>query len=249
LIDNTIYIKLKDTMKIVEQLVHQIYQRYAAMGEVRKPYIYCGEKTKSFYFFSVLALHYIKKHGYQIPTFLKAMSQDFMHNFDSPLIIIDDAAYSAAQLAGLLGNLFYYRHINGRPHLHITAALTALNTISLRKLSQVPTRKSFFMRQEVDMEFAPTPFEIMCLPQRMYTSLPIEIGLERYFTQFLSHLFANRLQSIRLFENHFFCILSVVEFANYFEKAQFRLAYAANLPAGCRMKMPSTLAFVPRCQL
>jgi hypothetical protein len=88
----------------------EINQRYAAMGENKKPYIYCGPPEKSFYFFSVLALHYIKKHGYQIPTFLKAMSQDFMHNFDSPLIIIDDAAYSAAQLAGLLGNLFYYTY-------------------------------------------------------------------------------------------------------------------------------------------
>lgn len=181
LIKNTHYIRLKDTMNIVEQLVHQIYQRYAAMGEVRKPYIYCGEKNKSFYFFSVLALHYIKKHGYKIPTFLKAMSQEFMHNFDAPLIIIDDAAYSAAQLAGLLGNLFYYRHKRGMPHIDITAALTALNTISLRKLSLVPTRKSFFMRQEIDMEFAPTPYEIMCLPERIYTSLPIEIGIERYF--------------------------------------------------------------------
>ena len=53
LIDNTIYIKLKDTMKIVEQLIHQIYQRYATIGEIRKPYIYCGSPNKSFYFFSV----------------------------------------------------------------------------------------------------------------------------------------------------------------------------------------------------
>lgn len=192
LIDSTIYIKLKDTMKIVEQLIHQIYQRYAAIGEIRKPYIYCGPPNKSFYFFSVIALHYIKKHGYQIPSFLKEMSDDFMRNFDAPLIIIDDASYSGAQLAGLLGNLFYYRYINGMPHLHITAALTALNTISLRKLSEVPTKKSFFMRREVDMVFAPTPFEIMCLPERIYTSLPIEIGLERYFN---INLFFNAILS------------------------------------------------------
>lgn len=192
LIDNTIYIKLKDTMKIVEQLIHQIYQRYAAIGEKRKPYIFCGPPEKSFYFFSVLALHYIKKHGYQIPTFLKEMSGDFMRNFNEPLIIIDDASYSGAQLAGLLGNLFYYRHINGKPHLHITAALTALNTISLRKLSQVPTRKSFFMKQEIDMEFVSTPYEIMCLPERIYTSLPIAIGLERYFN---INLFFNAILS------------------------------------------------------
>ena len=190
LIQNTHYIRLKETMKIVEQLVQQIYQRYADTGEFRKPYIYCGEKNKSFYFFSVLALHYIKKHGYQIPTFLKSMSQDFMHSFDAPLIIIDDAAYSAAQLAGLLGNLFYYRHTRAMPHINITAALTALNTISLRKLSQVPTRKGFFMRQEVDMEIAPTPYEIMY--GRLYTSLPIEIGLERYFN---INLFFNAILS------------------------------------------------------
>jgi len=192
LIDHTIYIKLKDTMKIVEQLIHQIYQRYTAIGEFRKPYIYCGLPEKSFYFFSVIALHYIKKHGYQIPGFLKEMSGDFMRNFDAPLIIIDDASYSGAQLAGLLSNLFYYRHINGMPHLHITAALTALNTISLRKLSEVPTKKRLFMRREVDMDFVPTPFEIMCLPERIYASLPIELGLERYFN---INLFFNAILS------------------------------------------------------
>lgn len=192
LIDSTIYIRLQDTMKIVEQLIHQIYQNYAEKGETRKPYIYCGEPTKSFYFFAVISLYYIKKHGYQVPTFLKEMSGDFMRNFNEPLIIIDDAAYSGAQLAGLLGNLFYYRHINGMPHLNITAALTALNTISLSKLSQVPTKKSFFMRKEIDMEFAPTPYHIVYLPERLYTSLPIEIGLERYFN---INLFFNAILS------------------------------------------------------
>lgn len=179
-------------MKIVEQLIHQIYQRYATIGEIRKPYIYCGSPNKSFYFFSVIALYYIKKHGYQTPGFLKEMSGDFMRNFNAPLIIIDDASYSGAQLAGLLGNLFYYRHINGMPHLHITAALTALNTVSLLKLSQVPTQKSIFMKQEIDMEFVPTPYEIMCLPERIYTSLPIALGLERYFN---INLFFNAILS------------------------------------------------------
>jgi hypothetical protein len=127
--------------------------------------------------------HPREDHPFNIRNLIRSFSSD---------TIIDDASYSGAQLAGLLGNFFYYRHINGMPHLNITAALTALNTISLRKLSQVPTRKSIFMRQEVDMDFAPTPYEIICLPERIYKSLPIAIGLERYFN---INLFFNAILS------------------------------------------------------
>jgi hypothetical protein len=42
------------------------------------------------------------------------------------------------------------------------------------------------------MDFVPTPYEIMCLPERIYTSLPIAIGLERYFN---INLFFNAILS------------------------------------------------------
>jgi len=134
LIENTIYIRLEDTMNIVEELVHRIYAKYAQTGETRRPYMYCGQNSKSFYFFACIALYYIKKHGYQIPHFLKLLTPGFMEHFAAPIIIIDDAAYSASQLAGMVGEIYYHRRTIGLPSLDITIALTALNTISLARV-------------------------------------------------------------------------------------------------------------------
>ena len=178
LIENTHYITLKETMDIVEQLIHRIYAKFAQTGETRQPYMFCGPSTKSFYFFACISLFYIKKHGYQIPHFLKLLTPNFMEHFDAHLIIVDDAAYSASQLAGMVGEIYYYRRQIGLRPLDITIALTALNTISLERLSKVPVEKS---RRGVDLYYLPTPYDIIYLPERLYTALPLQLGLERYF--------------------------------------------------------------------
>lgn len=178
LIDNTIYIQLKDVMNIVEELVIQIYERYQNKGEVRQPVMYCGEKNKSFYFFSCIALHYIKKHSYQIPIFVSKMPEEFLQTLNSPLIIIDDVSYSGSQLSEFIGKIHYYRHRRGLPILDFSIGLTALNDISLDKLSKVPIQKS--ARGTVIQEIA-TPYFIIYPPDRLYPSLVRKIGIERYF--------------------------------------------------------------------
>ena len=175
LIDNTIYIRLQETMDIVEQLVIQIYSKYKDVV----PIMYCGQKNKSFYFFSCIALHYIKKHGYPIPTFISTMSESFLQKVDvNPIIIIDDAAYSGSQLSEFISKIHYYRYKRGLPNLDISIGLTALNDISLDKLSKVPIQKS--PRGSVLQE-VPTPYSIVYLPDRLYLSLVRQIGIERYF--------------------------------------------------------------------
>ena len=165
-------------MNIVEELVIQIYERYDNKGEVRQPIMYCGQKNKSFYFFSCIALYYIKKHKFQIPLFVSSMPEEFLQTVNSPLIIIDDVSYSGSQLSEFIGKIHYYRHRRGLPNLDISIGLTALNDISLDKLSKVPIQKS--ARGTVIQEIA-TPYFIVYPPDRLYPSLVRKIGIERYF--------------------------------------------------------------------
>ena len=176
LIENTIYIRLKETMKIVEQLVHQIYERF----DKEIPFMYCSKKNKSFYLFSCIALHYIKKHGYQIPTFISSMPKTFLQrvNANTPIIIIDDASYSGSQLSKFVSEIHYYRHTIGLPNLNIIMALTALNDISLYTLSKVTIEKS--ARGSV-LKTVHSPYFIVYLQDRLYLSLVRKIGIERYF--------------------------------------------------------------------
>jgi len=168
-------------MNIVEELIHRIYEKYAQRGETRQPYMYCGPNTKSFYFFSCISLYYIKKHGYQIPIFIKTMKPKHMLKFNSPLIIIDDAAYSASQLASMVQDIYQSRLKEGLPPIDVTMALTALNTIALNRLSKVANRFSNIGVSKVELEHVLSPYDLIYLPERLYTALPIKLGIERYF--------------------------------------------------------------------
>lgn len=165
-------------MNIVEDLVIQIYERYRIQGEIRQPVMYCGQKNKSFYFFSCIALYYIKKNKFQIPVFVSNMPEEFLQTVNSPLIIIDDVSYSGSQLSEFIGKIHYYRHRRELPNLDISIGLTALNDISLDKLSKVPIQKS--ARGTVIQEIT-TPYFIVYPPDRLYPSLVRKIGIERYF--------------------------------------------------------------------
>jgi len=178
LVDNTIYIKLKDVMNIVEELIIRIYERYTNDGEIRQPIMYCGEKNKSFYFFSCIALYYIKKHKFKIPLFVSKMPNEFLQSVNLPIIIIDDVSYSGAQLSEFIGKIHYYRHKEGLSILDISIGLTALNDISLDKLSKVPIQKS--ERGTVTQEIK-TPYFIVYPSDRLYPSLVRSVGIERYF--------------------------------------------------------------------
>jgi len=177
LIKNTIYITLKDTMNIVEELVHQIYERYE---EDVRPIMYCSKKNKSFYLFACIALHYIKKHGYQIPTFISSMPEKFLHTVNEtiPIIIIDDASYSGSQLSKFVSDIHYIRYKIGLPNLNLTIALTALNDASLHTLSKVVIEKTD--RGSV-LARAQSPYRIVYLEDRLYQCLVRTLGIERYF--------------------------------------------------------------------
>jgi hypothetical protein len=108
LIENTIYITLEEVSNIVEQLIVKLYTEND-LNSAETIYMYTGDVTKSFYFMSVLALYYIRKHGFKEPThFIKSFEPGtFTEIKQQPLILIDDASYSGSQLSNMLGNIYY----------------------------------------------------------------------------------------------------------------------------------------------
>lgn len=108
LVENTIYITLEETSQIIEQLIVRLYTENN-LNEAETIYFYSGMPNKSFYFLSILALYYIRKHGFKEPThFIKKLEPElFAEIGNAPLIILDDVSYSGSQLANMLHSMYY----------------------------------------------------------------------------------------------------------------------------------------------
>lgn len=180
LIENTIYITLKEVSDIVEQLIQKLY-RENDLNSANNIYIYSGKPEKSFYFISVLALFYIRKHNLKEPLhFISELSNDLFDTIGSdPVILFDDVAYSGTQLSNMLGNIYFNRVVkNNKPIPNILVGLIALNHFSKVNISRVPIKKT---RSGAVLEYQASPFKLVFLQERLYTPLIINIGIERYF--------------------------------------------------------------------
>ena len=195
LIDNTHYITLKDTFRIIEKLIIKTYEdiekHYNHLTKEErqniKIYMYTGPNDKSFYFFACIAMYCIEKYNnknkqapLQIPIFVDRINTDFLVALgNNTLIIVDDVSYSGSQLAKMLDS--YYNRIciiEGRQPPNIYAVLSALNEFSLNRLSTVTlttTEKGSKLKQ------GPSPFKIFYLKERLYKPLVKIIGIERYY--------------------------------------------------------------------
>jgi len=201
LVENTIYITLEETFQIIEKLILILY----GMTEIQSGnniYIYSGNEKKSFYFLSVLALYYIKKHSFKEPIFIRNLTNDLFTEINNdPLIILDDAAYSGSQLSNLVNNIYYDRVImknNNPPNIFIT--ILALNNFSKYKLEKVPIKKD---KRGLTIEETSSPFKLIYLPERLYQPLISKIGIERYFyLNFFFSLFTQSTPYISLYFDH-----------------------------------------------
>lgn len=181
LIENTIYITLQETSDIVEKLIVQAYTENN-LNESPTIYFYSGMPSKSFYFLSILALYYIRKHGFKEPThFIKNLKSDeiFEEIGNAPLIILDDVAYSGSQLSKMLNSIYFELVIKNKQNPpNIFILLTGLNDFSKERLEKVPIKIS---QRGTELAFTSTPFKLIFLPDRLYRPLINIIGIERYF--------------------------------------------------------------------
>ena len=180
LVENTIYITLQETSDIVEQLIIRLYTENN-LNEADTIYFFSGMPNKSFYFLSILALYYIRKHGFKEPThFIKNLEPELFEEIgNAPLIILDDVSYSGSQLSTMLRSIYYDLVIKKKQNPpNIFILLTALNDFSKQTLEVVPRKKA---ARGLLYDFIPSPFKLLFLPERLYRPLLITIGIERYF--------------------------------------------------------------------
>lgn len=199
LIDNTHYITMSEIFHIIEELILKTYARIDLRKEI---YLYCGKNNKSFYFFACISLYFINKHKLKMPHFVTEISINLLLEIeDCPLIIVDDASYSGAQLSNLLNDLFYGVVIEEKkPPSNIYVLLASVNDQSLGRLSKVPNSKSQRMGY---ITFIDSPFQIMYLDEYKYKSLVREVGIERYFyINLYFNVFLSKDTNIALYLDH-----------------------------------------------
>ena len=199
LIENTHYISLGETFQIIESLLLSVYKKIDTSKTI---YLYCGENTKSFYFFACIALYYIKKHKLKMPEFVVDFTQTFLIEVqDNPIIIVDDVSYSGSQLSTMLNNIYYYMKIEKElPPPNIYLILTALNDVSLKRLSNVPITRS---QRGDNLDFVDTPFHIEYVEDKLFKSLVRVLGIERYFyINLFFNAFLSNETNIALYLDH-----------------------------------------------
>lgn len=177
LVENTIYITLREIADAVKELVREAYSQFKEEDDI---YLYTGPKGKSFYFLSVLALRYIRKHGLKEPVkFISKFTNELFDEIgESPIIVLDDVAYSGSQLSEMMNNIFYDRVVRNNkspPNIHIL--VIALNTFSKNRLSRVPKTKS----REFVLTWQPSPFKLIYSEERLFKPLILKLGIQRYF--------------------------------------------------------------------
>jgi hypothetical protein len=197
LIDNTVYITLKEIDEIMAQLVDRFYADPAIKEFYEKDgdhtvYLYTGNSNKSNYFLGVLAYKYMRKDAGPIK-FVKSMNDELYDIVGTnPILIIDDVSYSGSQLSDMLNAIFYRRVIVSKqttPSIYVL--LTALNEVSKSRLSRVP---QLFTDGYYD-KYTVSPFKLIYLEDRLYKPLLYILGIEKYinmltfFSPMTSHTF------------------------------------------------------------
>lgn len=177
LVENTIYITLDEVSSIIEQLIIKVYAEQK-LNDKENIYFYVSTTSKSFYFMSVLALFYIRKHNYKEPIFTELTDELFDRVGDAPIIMLDDVAYSGSQISHMLGDIYYSRLIANKTIPNIVILLVALNDYSKARIELVPTKKT---KSGTVLATVPSPFSLVYLPDRLYAPLICKIGIERYF--------------------------------------------------------------------
>lgn len=163
LVENTHYITFNQVFEYIRNIIIDIYSKI----NNNKIYLYVGDKNKSSYFISVIAVYFIKLHNYKLPEIVYSLTDEILDIIETDnLIIIDDFAYSGSQMDSIISKLYYYRFLIQRknlPDIHIgllgatTHALNLLSKINIDSTLKRDYRLKF--NKEIAEKFD-TPFNI-----------------------------------------------------------------------------------------
>lgn len=93
LINNTDYITFNQVFEYIKLCVIEVYKNINVNDNI---YIYVKDRTSSFYFFGIIALHFIKLLGYKEPIAIDVLYPNVQ------IMIFDDCSYSGIQMHQLL---------------------------------------------------------------------------------------------------------------------------------------------------
>jgi hypothetical protein len=113
IIKHTKYITLKEVYNNIENLVINQYKTLVEKNEnlEKKIVMIVGKPEKSFFFISVLAVYFMKKHNLRIPDEFHSTFIDFNTNKTDIIICFDDMSYTGSQMGEMLKNSIDYNSL------------------------------------------------------------------------------------------------------------------------------------------
>ena len=98
IIDHTEYITLEDTAALAEKLITTHYKEIVKEHPDKKIYFVCGDRKKSNYWLSILALSYIKQYKLREPDYYFYLMDKTFEDPNNVFIYYDDMSYSGGQI-------------------------------------------------------------------------------------------------------------------------------------------------------
>lgn len=98
IIDHTEYVTLEDTAALAEKLITTHYKKIVEKHPDKKIYFVCGDRKKSNYWLSILALSYIKQYRLREPDYYYYLMDDTFEDPNNVFIYYDDMSYSGGQI-------------------------------------------------------------------------------------------------------------------------------------------------------
>ena len=98
IIDHTEYITLEDTAALAEKLITTHYKEIVEKHPDKKIYFVCGDRKKSNYWLSILALSYIKQYKLREPDYYFYLMDKTFEDPNNVFIYYDDMSYSGGQI-------------------------------------------------------------------------------------------------------------------------------------------------------
>lgn len=188
LIENTHYITFNQLFEHIRNVINSIYDK---IDTTKKIYMYVGEKMKSSYFISTIAVYFIKLRGDILPEPVDRFTGKILNEIDdNVLLVLDDFSYSGSQLSGLLSNLFYKRYLLLEKKLpNVIVGLVGTSSHAKKILSRVTFEYDQVLVDELlekygefDLSFD-SPFEICSdvTYEALYDALSTEEFLDVLF--------------------------------------------------------------------
>ena len=98
IIDNTKYITLKNTATLAKNIITTHYKEIVEKHPKKTIYFVCGDRKKSNYWLSILALSYIKQYKLREPDYYFYLMDKTFEDPNNLFIYYDDMSYSGGQI-------------------------------------------------------------------------------------------------------------------------------------------------------